>query len=323
MLKSLKIKPLTKEQIIISLDRLTRFKPTSQKYLRVFTEIISSNLIYPVYKKDELKLTDKKLLTEYINKIFDYSRIQLGLKAYEDYSINKKIEKYEKSIFKFDTEIEELLKNKIDYKAFATLLKDSSALNIKWLLHLINGDANIRERFATRIPVKKVVLVEGITEEILLPVFAKKFGHDFDKEGIAIISAGGKNQSVKIFYSLVETLKLPIFVLFDKDAFENCKEIEPKLREFDKIHVLQCGEFEDLLSLNHIKRTINKMFKNYCKISISQLREQLPMTKVLDKIFRECGSEFKKAEFASLLSADVQETDLTDRIKITLSEIIR
>ena len=34
----MKYKTLTKEQILISLDRLTRFKPTKEKYLRVFLE---------------------------------------------------------------------------------------------------------------------------------------------------------------------------------------------------------------------------------------------------------------------------------------------
>ena len=37
----IKIKPLTKEQILISLDRLTRFKNPEIKYLRVFKDIIT------------------------------------------------------------------------------------------------------------------------------------------------------------------------------------------------------------------------------------------------------------------------------------------
>ena len=40
-------------------------------------------------------------------------------------------------------------------------------------------------------------IVEGITEEILLPVFSKLLGYDFYAHGIQIIPAGGKNQVVK------------------------------------------------------------------------------------------------------------------------------
>ena len=54
-LKQNKIKPMTREQIIIAIDRLTRFKPTIDKYLRVFKETILNNLITPNFKKKDLE----------------------------------------------------------------------------------------------------------------------------------------------------------------------------------------------------------------------------------------------------------------------------
>ena len=48
----MKYKKLTPEQIKISLDRLTRFKFTREKYLRVFSDIILSNLIEPKINKN-------------------------------------------------------------------------------------------------------------------------------------------------------------------------------------------------------------------------------------------------------------------------------
>ena len=45
----MKYKALTKEQILISLDRLTRFKPTKEKYLRVFFDIILGNVNFILY----------------------------------------------------------------------------------------------------------------------------------------------------------------------------------------------------------------------------------------------------------------------------------
>ena len=55
---NLKIKQLTKEQLTISIDRLTRFKETETKYLRVFKDIITNNLIEPKIKKHELDEMD-------------------------------------------------------------------------------------------------------------------------------------------------------------------------------------------------------------------------------------------------------------------------
>ena len=71
----MKIKPLTKEQLIISADRLTRFKDTETKYLRVFKDIINSNLIEPKLKKQDLDNIDyeelKNLAEKIINSSFD------------------------------------------------------------------------------------------------------------------------------------------------------------------------------------------------------------------------------------------------------------
>ncbi len=50
-----------------------------------------------------------------------------------------------------------------------------------------------------------------------------------------------------MYYKLSQEVKLPIFVLLDKDAEDNIRQIEPRLREHDRIHLVSCGEFEDLL----------------------------------------------------------------------------
>ena len=60
----MKYKALTKEQILISLDRLTRFKPTKEKYLRVFFDIILGNVIEPKFKRIELENTDYKKICD-------------------------------------------------------------------------------------------------------------------------------------------------------------------------------------------------------------------------------------------------------------------
>lgn len=313
MFKNLKIKSLSKQQIIISLDRLTRFKNTEEKYLRVFSDIISSNLIEPKLKKNEIKGMPYSEIVKIINKIFLQTLKTLNLEKTNNYEINNLLFNYENNTFKLSEETKQLLKNKIDYKALLSLLDDDLPCNLVWLKNITKSD--VRNQYSTKFPIEKVILVEGITEEILLPRFGKIYGYDFDKEGIAILPAGGKNQSVKVFYELSETLKLPIIVLFDKDAIENAKEIEPKLRKGDKIHILKCGEFEDTLSLNHIKRTLNQIFKNYYTFSISQLKTDLPMTKTLDFLFKECNSEFKKADFAHNLSENIKPEDVTERIK--------
>lgn len=380
MEEKIKIKPLTKQQIIISLDRLTRFKYTEDKYLRVFKDIISSNLINPKYKKKELDLMDYDKLTELAQNIFNFSLNALGLSfsgdtelqskfdlkykssvgltkgiaelktkrmtlffadsahaekigntliaTQYDFNINEKLLEYEKSIFTFDKRVEKLLKNKIDYKAALELIDGEIVnppyknlhlpLNLRWLKSLADDGHQVKNRknLGLKFPLEKIVIAEGITEEILLPKFAKLCGYDFDKMGVHLISAGGKNQVVRIFYQLADILKLPIFALLDKDAGNNYQEIKPKLRNNDKVYVLEAGEFEDILPLNLIKRTLNRHFEDGFSVKLDDLRKSMPMTQILTEIFKERGQEFKKAEFALLLSENISDLkDVSDEIE--------
>lgn len=332
-MEELKIKPLNEQQIIISLDRLTRFKYTEDKYLRVFKDIIASNLIHPKFKKKELDLLDYAELTRIAEKIINFSlgvivsRVELGVNISRRQGIiNQKLLEYEKSVFNFDKNVEKLLKNKIDYDVALEIL-DSELRNqhcgtnlpnnLKWLKSLAKDENQIknREKFALKFPIEKIILVEGITEEILLPKFAKLCGCDFDKKGINLISAGGKNQVVRIFYQLADIIKLPIFVLLDNDAESNFEEIKPKLRKGDVVYVLKSGEFEDILPLNLIKRTLNQMLKNFSSVSIDELRKSEPMTKILYEVLKENGLEFKKAEFAALVGENITAKDISAEIQ--------
>ena len=165
-------------------------------------------------------------------------------------------------------------------------------------------------------------MVEGITEEILLPVFAKKCDYDFDKYGIQIISAGGKNQVVKLFYEYAEQLKIPIFVLLDNDAKENYEQINLKKRKFDKVHLLKSGEFEDILPQNLVEKTLNDYLKNLNCVSDDDFRYER-MVENLEEIFKIKGfHEFKKAEFAQLVKEHIDNNfDISDEIRMIINEI--
>jgi len=319
-MEDFKIKPLTKEQLIISFDRLTRFKNTETKYLRVFKDIILHNLIYPKYSKSELENTDYSFLRATAENIINFS---LSSSTKADLTINKKIAQYEKSVFKCSKETEKLLNNSINYSAFLELINDTSVKNLLWLRELALGN-NIRKarrEKSLHFPIEAVILAEGATEEILLPEFAKLCGCDFDKEGIYLISAGGKNQVVKLYYEISEALKLPIFVLLDKDGFQNSLEIEKKLRPHDKIYLLKCGEFEDLLPFNLIKRTLEYELQN---ISLPvNLQDSKPRVKFLEEIFKNRGlHEFKKASFAQSVAQNIgNSSDITPEIVDIIGDI--
>lgn len=308
--KILKIKPLTKEQLIISIDRLTRFKEPEIKYLRVFKEIILNNLIEPKFKKSELDTMDYEEIKNLAEEIINYS---VGV-SNNDLIINQRLYDYENSVFKLNENVQKLLKNKINYKEVIKLLPDDVPMNLSFLKSLAEKDETW---------VQKVILCEGITEEILLPVFAKICGYNFAEHGIYVISAGGKNQVVKYFYNFAECLKIPIYVLLDNDANENLSEIRPKLRKFDRIHLLKSGEFEDLLLDSLIIKTLNYAVENISLIPVEDLKNADSKVEFLEEFFRHRGMhEFKKAEFARLVKENIKDiTDVSNEIQEIIREI--
>ncbi len=296
----MKIKQLTNEQLIISIDRLTRFKEPEIKYLRVFKDIISNNLIEPKFKKSELDEIDYKKLKNLAEEIINYS-----LPENKDLTLNQKLYDYENSIFNIDSKTNVLLKNKINYKEIIKLLPKNLPQNLKFLKGLAE---NSQERHC--FPIEKIILCEGITEEILLPKFAQICGYDFNKHGIYIISAGGKNQVVKYFYNYADCLKIPIFVLLDNDAKDNLTQIRPRLRKFDKIHLVKSGEFEDLLPNSLLIKTLNYTTQNISLAPVDDLENSSSKVEFLEEFYRHRGlHEFKKAEFAQAVKENITGID--------------
>jgi len=319
----MKYKQLTKEKILIAIDRLTRFKTPKDKYFRVFSDIITSSLIEPKIKKADLYNLDYEDISKIASEIINGSLSMINNNLY----VNKILFDIENHSYKIDNDTKKLLSNTINYSAIVDDIQENFPLNLQFIKtlgkNLTVAPSILRNKYGLRFPAEKIVLVEGVTEEILLPIFAKFIGYDFDKNGIIVIAAGGKNQVVKKYYELIEELKLPIFVLLDKDAEENIKQITPKLRQKDKIHLVSCGEFEDLLPHSLIIKTVNLHFKNFLNINENDLNQSTSMAKILEELFKTRGlHEFKKAEFAKLVSVNINEiTDISDEIQNIISEI--
>ena len=244
--------------------------------------------------------------------------------------INDILKEYENTVFINDEDTQSYLNNKINYNLFIPLIDESSTIHLRWLKALsqmlyVNAHNLLKLRHEKRLkfPIQKVLLVEGITEEILLPVFSRYLGYDFYKEGIQILAAGGKNQVVKMYYKLLEELKIPIFVLLDKDAEDNINQIKPKLRDIDKIHLVSCGEFEDLLPKSLIIKTLNNELTNFAFVTEEDFNPELSSAENLDNIFKIKGlHEFKKAEFAKLVKDSVSEdSDISPEIASIIMEI--
>jgi len=63
---------------------------------------------------------------------------------------------------------------------------------------------------------RRIVLVEGETEEYALPIFAQALGYDFDAYGVSVVNAHGKNNLDQL-YQLYTAFGIPVYLVFDND----------------------------------------------------------------------------------------------------------
>lgn len=138
------------------------------------------------------------------------------------------------------------------------------ALN-QWLNQ--DGFSAIGARFGLARPVQELVIVEGETEKLLLPVFAEAMGLNLDTLGIALLPAGGKNHVLSIYRQQARVLSPPIFIILDSDAQAIAEELQTDLRDQDAIFIIEQGEFEDIYDLDLVLHTVNQHYQPYPEIN--------------------------------------------------------
>ena len=173
----------------------------------------------------------------------------------------------------------------------------------------------------TPLPEKMILLVEGSTEEIVLPHLAKCMGIDFNELGIKTISVGGKNQILKHYSTWSEYSRLPVRVVLDSDAQEQADEIKDILRAEDKIFLLKDGEFEDCFSIEAVIDLCNQIIlMDQDPLNIEEFDLDARRTHDLNKIWRSRGlGDFDKVLFAEAI---VDYIDSKSQVPRELQEII-
>lgn len=303
----MKFKKLPIDYLVLCLDRLTRFKPTIDKYRRVFYDILNKFVINDTSQPFDFDHIEN--VVEVVSNVINNS---LSDDCENDFYINNLIIDFENEAFFQDDESRKFLNNKINYKKiFCEIKKQDEVMknlpdNLLWLI-LKNDDRmavpkDLREKFSLKFPVEKVILCEGATEEILLPEFAKICGYDFKKNGVYLLGAGGKNQVGRKYLKMLEEIKLPIFILLDSDAVEIEEIISDKLRKSDDIYLIKNGEFEDILPKKLMIEAINFNFSNEHKCFECDFDDEIKMAKNLELTFKLKGfGDFKKPEFANII----------------------
>lgn len=180
-----------------------------------------------------------------------------------------------------------------------------------------------RNNNSAKRPFRLLILTEGATEEILLPVFSSVEGINFDKAGIEVIASGGKNRVERIYDEISREINIPVFIILDADACKISDEIKKNIRIQDRLHLISGGEFEDILPDDLICRAVNSHYGLTGKIIKEELNVYPRKTDSLAGIWKQKGfGEFKKAEFAGIIAEHIKNSDdLSEEMKEIISKI--
>ena len=126
----------------------------------------------------------------------------------------------------------------------------------------------------------KIILVEGLTEEYSLPIYADAIPScAFDPQGISVVECGGKGSMDRLF-RIFNELHIPCYILFDYDGGNSDKNIINKSREL----LALAGESQDAPKSLLVSDCI-ACFPNKWE---SDLKDEIPDT---DTLSREARNE--------------------------------
>jgi len=319
-------KYMSEADILVSLDRLTRFKNPEIKYRRVFYDVILKHLKFPSlskHKLNEMHASEivqivEKIWNESVLKLYKFSENKFSPKDVDNlyYSVT---DEYTLTLMNADLNIASVIEN-ADISSYI----ESKNLNFIKILseNFENVSLNkhkvteLRKIFHTLFPVSKLILTEGITEETVLPAFAKIIDYDFDDNGVYVLSTGGKSKVLSLYAELKYILSIPVFVLLDNDAEPVYKDVISVLRKTDRAYLIKSGEFEDILPKHLIKKAFDYMNYDVKPAAFDELSSENGTCHALEQLWKSRGlGEFRKVHLAKAVREKISDkNDLSDEI---------
>lgn len=171
-----------------------------------------------------------------------------------------------------------------------------------------------------------LILVEGQSEEILLPRFGELKGLDFRENAVHVKSCGGAKQVVRQYLNLRDILAMPIVSILDADVVEEAEILKESLRDEDRLLVLANGELEDSFEPAAFMKMINEYIGatgSSAFLPVDRLKAGESRVKQMAQFWRrnKLGS-FDKIEFAQVVSQKLESFDVPREFS-TLMDTIR
>lgn len=213
------------------------------------------------------------------------------------------------------------VRNRIESNLQTEAVTECGALVKLATVTLSEHREEMRSQLAPDFLPEKLLIVEGQTEAILIPLFARLSDFDLSEQRILLLSGGGANQVAKRFLTYREATKLPIASLLDGDAESQYEIIGQHMQLSDLLFSLPSGEFEDTFEIGKFVQLLNRYLQSMTGVNAPSLVEFQPLkkdlfsisqkrTQVLNKIWREKSlGNFDKVEFADFVAQTIKSKD--------------
>jgi hypothetical protein len=158
-------------------------------------------------------------------------------------------------------------------------------------------DAARSELFLAR----AVVLVEGLTEKVVLPFVFAALGHDVDREAISIVECGGK-PNIPLFARICKATGIPFVVVHDSDRKASGR-LAPAEQALNALIADTAGEervlvldpdFEAVAGLHGHRRKPERAWREFAERPAAEMPAQLVRAAELTMSFQRRPTETRK-----------------------------
>jgi predicted ATPase len=170
-----------------------------------------------------------------------------------------------------------------------------------------------------------VIFVEGPSDRVAFPIWAKKIGIDFEEFGISFIPTYGKASGryhLTVWTEATENTGIPYYFILDKDAEKEAKKLSKKLESGENLFLLKKGAIEEYYPIDRIIDALKQTYD----ISIEEEEKKklvTPKDKAIEQLILSKKKEVAgwKVEIGTIVAESMLVEEIDDEIKGILERI--
>jgi predicted ATP-dependent endonuclease of OLD family len=176
-------------------------------------------------------------------------------------------------------------------------------------------------------PTNSIIFVEGYTERIVLPIWAKKMGKDLSELGISVIPIRGKGSGkyhLKVWTEVAKNVRIPYFMILDKDAEADARKLSETSPSDCRLFLLKKGSIEEYYHPSKLIQTIESEYG----LKLNKNEKAKILKSPRDKNIKELltSKDEDKTNWKIIVGKKVaesmQETEIDDEIKGIITKIV-